>query len=43
MDNIHLRKEMASHAIEDSKRYTPSVVCEKRHKLLVELMMYGAK
>ena len=41
MDNINLRKEMASHAIEDSKRYTPSVVCERWHKLLGDLMKHG--
>ena len=40
MDNTNLRKEMASHAIEDAKRYTPLVVCKRWYEILKDLMAH---
>lgn len=38
MDDVILRKNMASYAIEDSKRYTSHVVCEKWYNIFKDLM-----
>lgn len=37
MDSYELRRKMAAHAIEDSKRFLPEKVCEKWFNLLEDL------
>lgn len=37
MDSYELRRKMAAHAIEDSKRFLPEKVCEKWYNLLEDL------